>query len=301
MRVRYFFKYFWQGFQPESFVGMFPFLGIHDLVTSEDEADVVFVGCHGADTITPLSAEAYREGLLLEFKPFQKLPSKIYVYVTWENVIPDPQAVDFSISQLPDSDTNLFLPMWAAALMYNRFAIPILKSPQREIADDVVPTISASFLYSHKVIRRERFARLMSEIMPLAAPGKSICNVLYRVPHGTPHTIEFYSKHIFNISFENSMGRGYTTEKLWLPLISGAIPIYWGDPDAAKYFNPECFIHVSDFNDWSSCLDYISDVMSSPARINAYRSSPCLTELGASVIDSDRIEAFFKSIFDKVS
>lgn len=301
MRARYCFKYFWDGFLPEAFVGMFPFLSLNDLVASEDDADVVFVGCHGADTITPLSAEAYREGFLVDFKPFHRIPSKIYVYVTWENVIPDPQAVDFSISQLPDSDTNLFLPMWAAALMYNRFAIPILKSPEREINPDEVPDLSASFLYSHKVLRRERFARLISEIMPLAAPGKSICNVDYRVPYGTSHTIEFYSKHAFNISFENSMGKGYTTEKLWLPLIAGAVPIYWGDDDAVKYFNSECFIHLKDFADWSSCLDHVSDVMSSPARLNAYRSSPCLTQLGANVIDPDRIEAFFKSIFDHVS
>ena len=53
----------------------------------------------------------------------------------------------------------------------------------------------------------------------------------------------------FNIALENSNARGYCTEKVFRPFLSGTIPIYWGDcqqpepevinQDALLLFDPE--------------------------------------------------------------
>jgi hypothetical protein len=38
----------------------------------------------------------------------------------------------------------------------------------------------------------------------------------------------------FNICVENSQSDGYVTEKLWLALLNGSIPIYWGDSNSPE-------------------------------------------------------------------
>ena len=49
---------------------------------------------------------------------------------------------------------------------------------------------------------------------------------------------EFLQKYKFNICFENASEPGYITEKYFHAKASGCIPIYWGDPNLARDFNP---------------------------------------------------------------
>jgi alpha(1,3/1,4) fucosyltransferase len=58
----------------------------------------------------------------------------------------------------------------------------------------------------------------------------------------------FQSKYKFAIAFENTSYDGYCTEKLMEAFAAGAVPIYWGDPNVAKDFNPASFINAHDFN-----------------------------------------------------
>lgn len=49
----------------------------------------------------------------------------------------------------------------------------------------------------------------------------------------------YLKSYIFNICPENSIYDGYNTEKLLDSLITGCIPIYWGDTIEEEYFNKE--------------------------------------------------------------
>ncbi|WP_285692944.1 glycosyltransferase family 10 domain-containing protein, partial [Helicobacter ailurogastricus] len=68
---------------------------------------------------------------------------------------------------------------------------------------------------------------------------------------------EFISGYKFNLCFENSMGLGYTTEKIIDAYFAHTIPIYWGNPKVAKDFNPKSFVNVHDFKDFKEALDFI--------------------------------------------
>lgn len=57
----------------------------------------------------------------------------------------------------------------------------------------------------------------------------------------------FQSKYKFAIAFENTSYDGYCTEKLMEAFVAGTIPIYWGDPNVVKDFNPEAFINAHDY------------------------------------------------------
>jgi len=113
-----------------------------------------------------------------------------------------------------------------------------------------------SFVYSnHKAAgERDRFFRLLSEYKKVDSGGRHLNNSGGPVKDKTV----FLREHKFDISFENARYPGYTTEKIVDAFTAGAIPIYWGDPDISKTFNPEAFINCADY---SSFEDVVSEVI----------------------------------------
>ena len=72
--------------------------------------------------------------------------------------------------------------------------------------------------------------------------------------------LSLYKKYKFVIAFENSSMKGYITEKLTMPMLARAIPIYLGADDVSDYFNPKSFINVNDFENFEECIHYILKV-----------------------------------------
>lgn len=70
----------------------------------------------------------------------------------------------------------------------------------------------------------------------------------------------FQSKHKFAIAFENTSYDGYCTEKLMEAFAAGTIPIYWGDPNVVKDFNPEAFINAHDYASFDEVVERVKEV-----------------------------------------
>lgn len=68
---------------------------------------------------------------------------------------------------------------------------------------------------------------------------------------------EFQKNYKFSLAMENSKVSGYTTEKIIEAWAAGTIPIYWGNPDIVKEFNPASFIIITDDEDW---LDKVKEI-----------------------------------------
>jgi len=65
----------------------------------------------------------------------------------------------------------------------------------------------------------------------------------------------------FCVCFENARNiRGYLTEKIFDCLFAGCIPIYWGEPDVAKWIPRECFIDFRDFASYEDLYQFISQI-----------------------------------------
>lgn len=65
-----------------------------------------------------------------------------------------------------------------------------------------------------------------------------------------PDKYEFQKNYKFSLAMENSKISGYTTEKIIDAWAAGTIPIYWGNPDIVKEFNPASFINITDNDEW---------------------------------------------------
>ena len=62
--------------------------------------------------------------------------------------------------------------------------------------------------------------------------------------------VAFLENYRWNITYENSMGEGYVTEKLFHAKVAGCIPVYWGDAEAIREdFDGRGFIVANDMTD----------------------------------------------------
>jgi hypothetical protein len=103
---------------------------------------------------------------------------------------------------------------------------------------------------------RETIYNALSEYKQVNSGGKWNNNV------GGPveDKIVFQSKYKFVLAIENYSHPGYITEKFAQAAQSNAVPIYWGDPTIAKYFNPKSFVNCYDFDDISALVSHIRQI-----------------------------------------
>jgi len=83
------------------------------------------------------------------------------------------------------------------------------------------------------------------------------------------------SRYLFYFSGENSDSPGYTTEKLWMALSRGSIPVYFGDDDVHRHLPcRECVLDVKKFASVEALVARMHEIASSETeytRITAWR------------------------------
>ncbi len=75
----------------------------------------------------------------------------------------------------------------------------------------------------------------------------------------------------FALCFENSILKGWMTEKLFDCFFAGTIPVYWGAPDVLDWVPAECFIDMRQFKDFAELRRFLHAV--TPAQEQAYREA----------------------------
>lgn len=90
--------------------------------------------------------------------------------------------------------------------------------------------------------------------------------------------INFYKDYKFVLTFENSSGPGYVTEKLFHAKIAGAVPIYWGDPFVERDFDGKGFINVNQVSSGEELVRIVKKIDDSDELWRAMASIPALSE-----------------------
>nr|WP_104729230.1 glycosyltransferase family 10 [Helicobacter felis] len=112
----------------------------------------------------------------------------------------------------------------------------------------------ASFVASNwEAPMRNASYQKLNDYRPVAGGGR-VFNTIGK-PVSNKH--EFLSQYKFNLCFENSLGMGYTTEKIVDAYFAHTIPIYWGNPLVHLDFNPKSFVNVHDFDNLDEALDFV--------------------------------------------
>ena len=128
-----------------------------------------------------------------------------------------------------------------------------------------------SFVVSNgKAKERVDFFHRLSHYKQVDSGGRHLNNVGGPVPD----KLAFLKPYKFSIAFENSSYPGYATEKLSEAMVSGTIPIYWGDPCITQDFNPESFINVHDYASFDEAIEDIITLDQDHARYRRMLEAP---------------------------
>ncbi len=153
------------------------------------------------------------------------------------------------------------------------------------------------------------FCKQLSEYRSVDCPGEVLNNVSegiakryarteYRNPaefneNWVRSKLDFLKNYKFTIAFENAQLPGWTTEKLIHPFMARSVPIYWGDPNVAEYFNPKAFINCNDYdNNFDAVIRVVKEVDADSDKYMEMLNQPALKQSYPVNWESDLLDFF---------
>ncbi|MCQ2520972.1 MAG: glycosyltransferase family 10 [Lachnospiraceae bacterium] len=116
-----------------------------------------------------------------------------------------------------------------------------------------------------------------------------------------PDKLEFQKQYKFSFAFENSSFPGYVTEKIVDAWAAGSIPLYWGAPDVADYFNPKAFIDCTNMKSESEIIDAVKELDEDDHKYLTMLREPILLPDSKvnKMMREEYLEKFLTNIFDQ--
>ncbi len=188
---------------------------------------------------------------------------QIRIMYSGENYVPDFNLIDYAISSYPISfsDRNFYLPAslfgydGERRIVENRrdcFSEEVLKEKTRFA--NLIASYDSEFSY------RSKLFDALSQYKQVDCPGKFLKNCEDVVRFQDNSKIEFQKKYKFSICAESAVNRGFNTEKIMDAFYAGTIPIYFGDPEISKIFNPKAFVNVADFASIEEAIERVIEI-----------------------------------------
>ncbi len=225
---------------------------------------------------------------------FLKINNCVKIFFSGEAVSPDFNECDYAISCDYINFEN-------RAIRVDRY-VPHNKN---EITADMLKRKFCNFIYSndtngHGAKTRKDFCKKLMEYKHVDCPGKVLNNmqdaIEPRSGKWAKGKLDFIKDYKFTIAFENCSKIGYVTEKLMQPLRSHSIPIYYGDPEVTREFNPKAFVNCHDFKSFDEAIEYIKYLDNND---EAYMDMLCEPPMQANyVYDPHKMENFLFSIIE---
>jgi GR25 family glycosyltransferase involved in LPS biosynthesis len=155
-----------------------------------------------------------------------------------------PNTLYFS-SSLTKDPTHFYLPLY---ICYHGFSV------YQDLQKISIPDISnrkscCSIISNKKCSFRNEFLKKLSEKIDCDNYGKLQNNIKNEMVENSswfnPKLASVIGNYKFMICMENVSQEGYHTEKIMLAFINNVIPVYWGDSNISKIFNPQRFLDVA--------------------------------------------------------
>jgi hypothetical protein len=227
------------------------------------------------------------------------LQSGVRIFFSGESDMPDFTECDYSLASVKvDDPRHLQFPLYT-----------IWGDPQEIVKkNDNLDKIMAakqkfcSFLISgynpRKNHNRVAFFEKLSRYKRVDSGGRKFNNIGGPVPGGARGKIEFLRQYKFNIAFENRSLPGYTTEKIFEPMVARCMPIYWGNPGINEEFNPKSFLNYFDFPNEEALIERIIELDKDDAKYLESLRQPYFYDDKPNIyFNRERILDFFEKIF----
>ncbi|HEY1663618.1 MAG TPA: glycosyltransferase family 10 [Verrucomicrobiae bacterium] len=228
-----------------------------------------------------------------------RLHSGVKIFFSGESDLPDYRECDYSIAPVKLNDPrHLHLPLYAswgesASIVKANDDVEKIMAAKTKFCSFVV-----SGYHRRKNHNRVAFFEKLSKYRRVDSGGRKFNNIGGPIPGGKLGKIEFLRPYKFNIAYENRSLPGYTTEKIFEPMVARCLPIYWGDPDIAEHFNPRSFLNRADFPSEEALIEKIIELDNDDAKYLEYLRQPYFYEDRPNIYFSrERLLDFFEKIF----
>lgn len=152
--------------------------------------------------------------------------------------------------------------------------------------------------------RRSKFVNTCKSFGVCVKSPSVLCNNDKPIGKKPQDKHDYIKKFLFNICPENSFADGYCTEKLFQAIVSGCIPIYWGDPENEVFFNKERIIYCKNAinNDYINDVELIKELIDDKDKLEKMFLKPLFTKNALKEIDKyvnkfDKIAKKYKDVF----
>lgn len=230
-----------------------------------------------------------------------RLHSGVRIFFSGESDTPNYRECDYSVACVQTGDPrNLHLPL------YVTYGDPAEIIKQNDNPEKILAakTKFCSFLISgynpRKNGNRVGFFRKLSQYKKVDSGGRKFNNIGGPIPGGSRGKIEFLRQYKFNIAFENRSLPGYTTEKIFEPMVARCLPIYWGDPTINEQFNSRSFLNRADFPSDEALIEKIIELDNDDEKYLEYLRQPYFyNDTPNQYFNRQRILDFFENIFSQ--
>ena len=227
-----------------------------------------------------------------------RLYNCVKIYVHHETYLPNWKECDYAILPVWSPDPRqLHLPIFA----FDRSPQPLVRNRENWEKIRNSKTRFCLLLSSYvdrTVAKRVEFFHALNRRRRVHSSGRGLNNTGFSAPPGHAAKLGFLRPYRFTIAFENKERLGWTTEKMYDPLAVHTIPVFWGDRQATKYFNPQAFINAHDFRSLAELADYVCRVDETPELYDQYlRATPFANNTPPEEFSRERVLAFFDRIF----
>lgn len=220
----------------------------------------------------------------------------VRIFFSGEDVSPDFNLCDYAIAfdDIRFSDRYLRFPL---CVMCESFDIAQKKHifTEKELE---LKTKFCNFVYSNanaNPIRSDFFQKL-SEYKRVDSGGKYMNNI----GHPVDNKKEFQEKYRFTIAFENDSVPDYSTEKIMDAFAAKTIPIYWGDINIAKRFNPKSFINCHDYASFDNVIKRVIEIDNDPELYKSILAEPIFKNgIVPAEFSNEQFKSFLYHIFDQ--
>lgn len=215
---------------------------------------------------------------------------------------------DFSFSFLETTDKNFYLPHFVDYEHFFEFVkgnntiITTYREKEKKefcafIASNKKSTERIRFV--QKLMKYKRVHCYGSVLYNMEEKKSTLANKGNKVIDRRKEKNDIIKQYKFTIAFENTRSYNYVTEKIYQPLLVGSIPIYWGAPNIADLFNPQCYINISDFDSFDEAIEWIARVDQDNELYQSYfQETPVHVQSKVRQITEESIISRIQSVFD---
>lgn len=246
-----------------------------------EEPDYLFYSCFGNENL--------------------KYTDCIKICVHWENLTPDFNLCDYALAFDLMTYGDRYLRYPYAMRMLDR---PELYDREKRSAAQENRTRFCSFVYSNNEAdpMRGDILKAVAAYKSVDCGGKVGHNIDIPEHEGwgwQRDRLEFEKQYKFSIACENSSTPGYVTEKIFISLAAGTIPIYWGDPTIKQVVNEKAFINVSDYPTLDALVKRIRKIDENDDLYQEMIAQPVFQPGWNCETEQAKLQTFLYNIFDQ--